>query len=41
MIAKRYMHLSSATSRDFGMSVADRKACGQQSEAYFYGKRHH
>ena len=39
MIAKRYMHLSGATSRDFGaISVADRKHAANNPKAYFYGK---
>ena len=39
MIARRYMHLSGATSRDFGMvSVADRKHAANNPKAYFYGK---
>lgn len=39
MIAKRYMHLSGATSRDFGaVSVADRKHAANNPKAYFYGK---
>ena len=37
MIAKRYMHLSGATSRDFGaISVADRKHAANNPKAYFY-----
>ena len=36
MIAKRYMHLSGATSRDFGaISVADRKHAAKNPKAYF------
>src|SRR5271169_3071165 len=39
MIAKRYMHLSGATSRDFGaISVADRKHAANNPKAYFYEK---
>src|SRR5271156_6205083 len=39
MIAKRYMHLSGATSRDFGaISVADRKHAAKNPNAYFYEK---
>lgn len=39
MIAKRYMHLSGATSRDFGaVSVADRKHAANNPKAYFYQK---
>ena len=39
MIAKRYMHLSGATSRDFGaVSVADRKHAAKNPKAYFYEK---
>ena len=39
MIVRRYMHLSGATSRDFGMvSVADRKHAATNPKAYFYGK---
>ena len=39
MIAKRYMHLSGATSRDFGgISVADRKHAANNPKAYFYQK---
>ena len=39
MIAKRYMHLSGATSRDFGaVSVADRKHAANNPKAYFYHK---
>ncbi|WP_299562360.1 lipid-transfer protein [uncultured Mycolicibacterium sp.] len=39
MIARRYMHLSGATSRDFGMvSVADRRHAANNPNAYFYGK---
>lgn len=39
MIARRYMHLSGATSRDFGaVSVADRKHAANNPKAYFYGK---
>ncbi|QUR69100.1 lipid-transfer protein [Mycobacterium spongiae] len=39
MIAKRYMHLSGATSRDFGaISVADRKHAANNPHAYFYQK---
>jgi acetyl-CoA acetyltransferase len=39
MIAKRYMHLSGATSRDFGViSVADRKHAAKNPRAYFYQK---
>jgi acetyl-CoA acetyltransferase len=39
MIARRYMHLSGATSRDFGaVSVADRKHAAVNPKAYFYGK---
>ncbi len=39
MIAQRYMHLSGATSRDFGViSVADRKHAAKNPKAYFYGK---
>jgi acetyl-CoA acetyltransferase len=37
MIAKRYMHLSGATSKDFGaVSVADRKHAAKNPKAYFY-----
>jgi acetyl-CoA acetyltransferase len=37
MIAQRYMHLSGATSRDFGViSVADRKHAANNPRAYFY-----
>src|ERR1700753_153171 len=37
MIAQRYMHLSGATSRDFGViSVADRKHAAKNPKAYFY-----
>jgi hypothetical protein len=40
MIAKRYMHLSGATSRDFGaISVADRKHAARNPKAYFCQKR--
>ncbi len=39
MIARRYMHLSGANSRDFGaVSVADRKHAANNPKAYFYGK---
>ena len=39
MIAKRYMHLSGATSKDFGaISVADRKHAANNPKAYFYEK---
>jgi len=39
MIARRYMHLSGATSRDFGaVSVADRKHAAKNPKAYFYQK---
>lgn len=39
MIARRYMHLSGATSRDFGaISVADRKHAASNPRAYFYKK---
>src|ERR1700739_3560836 len=39
MIAKRYMHLSGATSSDFGaISVADRKHAANNPKAYFYQK---
>src|SRR6185503_3048054 len=39
MIAKRYMHLSGATSKDFGaVSVADRKHAAKNPKAYFFGK---
>jgi acetyl-CoA acetyltransferase len=39
MIAQRYMHLSGATSRDFGViSVADRKHAAKNPRAYFYEK---
>ncbi|OBH07676.1 MULTISPECIES: lipid-transfer protein [unclassified Mycobacterium] len=39
MIAQRYMHLSGATSRDFGViSVADRKHAAKNPKAYFYQK---
>jgi acetyl-CoA acetyltransferase len=39
MIAKQYMHLSGATSRDFGaISVADRKHAAKNPKAYFYEK---
>ena len=39
MIAQRYMHLSGATSRDFGaISVADRKHAANNPKAYFYEK---
>ena len=39
MIARRYMHLSGASSRDFGaISVADRKHAAKNPKAYFYGK---
>jgi len=39
MIAKRYMHLSGATSRDLGaVSVADRKHADNNPKAYFYHK---
>lgn len=39
MIARRYMHLSGATSRDFGaVSVADRKHAANNPKAYFYRK---
>ncbi|MGO8851200.1 lipid-transfer protein [Mycobacterium sp.] len=39
MIAQRYMHLSGATSRDFGViSVADRKHAAKNPKAYFYDK---
>jgi len=39
MIAKRYMHLSGATSRNFGaISVADRRHAANNPKAHFYGK---
>ncbi len=39
MIAQRYMHLSGATSRDFGaVSVADRRHAANNPKAYFYEK---
>src|SRR4029077_15352386 len=39
MIAKRYMHLSGAPSRDFGaVSVADRMHAANNPKAYFYEK---
>jgi acetyl-CoA acetyltransferase len=39
MIAQRYMHLSGATSRDFGViSVADRMHAAKNPKAYFYEK---
>jgi acetyl-CoA acetyltransferase len=39
MIAKRYMQLSGATSKDFGaVSVADRKHAANNPKAYFYQK---
>jgi len=39
MIARRYVHLSGATSKDFGaVSVADRKHAAKNPKAYFYGK---
>jgi acetyl-CoA acetyltransferase len=39
MIAQRYMHMSGATSRDFGViSVADRKHAAKNPKAYFYEK---
>ena len=39
VIARRYMHLSGATSRDFGaISVADSKHAAQNPKAYFYEK---
>ncbi|MHA7650289.1 lipid-transfer protein [Mycobacterium sp. ML4] len=39
MIARRYMHWSGATSRDFGaVSVADRRHAAKNPKAYFYGK---
>ena len=39
MIAQRYMHLSGATSKDFGaVSVADRKHAAKNPKAYFYEK---
>ena len=39
MIAKRYMHLAGATSKDFGaISVADRKHAANNPKAYFYEK---
>lgn len=39
MIARRYMHWSGATSRDFGaISVADRRHAAVNPRAYFYGK---
>lgn len=39
MIARRYMHLSGATSRDFGaVSVADRRHAATNPRAYFYEK---
>ncbi|ODQ85226.1 lipid-transfer protein, partial [Mycolicibacterium holsaticum] len=39
MIARRYMHQSGATSRDFGaVSVADRKHAANNPKAYFYQK---
>ena len=39
MIARRYMHLSGATSKDFGViSVADRKHAAKNPKAYFYEK---
>jgi len=39
MIARRYMHLSGAKSRDFGaISVADRRHAAKNPKAYFYEK---
>ncbi len=39
MIARRYMHWSGASSRDFGaVSVADRRHAAKNPKAYFYGK---
>ena len=39
MIARRYMHWSGATSRDFGaISVADRRHAAKNPKAYFYEK---
>ena len=39
MIARRYMHMSGATSRDFGaISVADRRHAAKNPKAYFYEK---
>jgi hypothetical protein len=39
MIARRYMHASGATSRDFGaISVADRRHAAKNPKAYFYEK---
>src|SRR3954469_23549176 len=39
MIARRYMHWSGATSKDFGaVSVADRKHAAKNPKAYFYDK---
>jgi acetyl-CoA acetyltransferase len=39
MIARRYMHLSGATSRDFGaIAVADRRHAAKNPKAYFYDK---
>ncbi|MBX9979072.1 MAG: lipid-transfer protein, partial [Mycobacterium gordonae] len=39
MIARRYMHWSGATSRDFGaVSVADRRHAAKNPKAYFYEK---
>jgi acetyl-CoA acetyltransferase len=39
MIARRYIHLSGATSKDFGaVSVADRRHAANNPKAYFYEK---
>ncbi|KAA0972761.1 lipid-transfer protein [Paeniglutamicibacter gangotriensis] len=39
MFAQRYMHLSGATSEDFGrIAVADRKHAATNPKAWFYGK---
>ncbi|MGP5163120.1 lipid-transfer protein [Arthrobacter rhombi] len=39
MFAQRYMHLSGATSEDFGrVAVADRKHAATNPKAWFYGK---
>ena len=39
MFARRYMHLSGATSEDFGrVAVADRKHAATNPKAWFYGK---
>jgi acetyl-CoA acetyltransferase len=39
MIAQRYMHMSGATSEDFGrIAVADRKHAANNPNAFFYGK---